>query len=130
MIGEDAINQRDVIAEVHAQFERYEQALRAHDVPALNDFFLPRPDTVRFGINEHNYGIDAIRWFRSHTAPIAAGRALLRTVITSFGQDLACVAAEFLDPSADGIGRQTQTWVRVAAGWKIAAAHVSVLVQN
>jgi len=130
MIGDAAINRAAVLAQVRAEFERYEQALRAHDVAALNEFFLARADTVRFGLSEHNYGIEAIRWFRSHTAPIAAGRALLRTVITSFGDDLACVAAEFLDPSAAAVGRQTQTWVRVSSGWRIAAAHVSLLVQN
>jgi hypothetical protein len=130
MIGEEAINAPDVIAEVRAEFERYERALRAHDVPALNGFFLERADTVRFGVSEHNYGIEAIRWFRTHTAPIAPGRALLRTTISAYGRDLACVSAEFLDPTATGIGRQTQTWVRVAAGWRIVAAHVSVLVQH
>jgi hypothetical protein len=130
MIGEEAINVPAVIAEVSDEFERYERALRAHDVPALNAFFLERADTVRFGVNEHNYGIEAIRWFRFHTVPIAPGRTLLRTTITAYGADVACVAAEFLDPTAAGVGRQTQTWVRVAAGWKIVAAHVSLLVQG
>jgi hypothetical protein len=36
------------------------------------------------------------------------------------------VSAEFTDPASAQLGRQTQTWVRTEAGWKIAVAHVSL----
>ena len=115
-----------VVREVGATFERYEQALLRHDVEALNAFFLPAEHSVRYGLAEQHYGIEAIAAWRRTAAPVHPRRCLLRTIVTAYGPDVACVSAEFSDPEAAGIGRQTQTWVRTAAGWKIAVAHVSV----
>jgi ketosteroid isomerase-like protein len=115
-----------VVREVGAAFERYEQALRRHDVEALNAFFVPTGHSVRYGLAEQHYGIEAIAAWRRSAPPVHPRRRLLRTVISAYGPDVACVSAEFSDPDTDGIGRQTQTWVRTGAGWQIAVAHVSL----
>jgi hypothetical protein len=117
--------QRDVLAEVRAVYQRYEEALLRHDIETLNAFFLLSPDTVRYGLTEQNYGFDAIAAYRRAAAPVPRQRQLLRTVITVLGRDVACVSTEFSDPVTIGTGRQTQTWLRTAQGWRIAVAHVS-----
>ena len=114
-----------VISAVREAFERYEAALRRNDVVALNNFFLRAETTVRYGLAEENYGFESIAAYRRAAAPVHPQRKLLRTVISSFGEDLACVSAEFTDPSSALLGRQTQTWVLTADGWRIALAHVS-----
>jgi hypothetical protein len=115
-----------VIGEVRSAFEQYEAALLRHDVEALNGFFLLSEHSVRFGLAEQQYGFEAIAAARRTSSPVHAQRRLLLTVVSSLGNDVACVSAEFTDPSMAGVGRQTQTWVRTDAGWKIAVAHVSV----
>jgi hypothetical protein len=122
---EPAINQPQVIAEVRAVFEEYEAALLRNDIEALNHFFLDCPETVRYGVAEHSVGISAIRAYRREAPPIPAGRRLQNTVIVTFGRELACVSTEFLTPESRYVGRQTQTWIRLAEGWRIMAAHVS-----
>jgi ketosteroid isomerase-like protein len=112
--------------EVRAAFEQYEQALVRHDIDALNGFFLDSADAVRFGLAEQQYGIDAIAAWRRSAPAVHPQRRLLRTVVTACGEDVACVSAEFTDPDTPTLGRQTQTWVRTASGWKIAVAHVSL----
>jgi ketosteroid isomerase-like protein len=112
--------------EVRAAFEQYERALVRHDIEVLNSFFLASADAVRFGLAEQQYGIEAIAAWRRGAAAVHPQRRLLRTVVTSYGDDVACVSAEFTDPATSALGRQTQTWVRTASGWKIAVAHVSL----
>lgn len=126
MLDTAGFDRAEVIAEVRAHFRCYEDALVRNDVVLLNAMFLAAGTTVRFGLAEQNYGIDAIAAYRRAAAPVHPQRRLLRTVISSFGSDLACVSCEFSDPSTPRIGRQTQTWVRTAAGWRIACAHVSL----
>lgn len=118
-------NRPEVVAEVRAAFEDYEAALIRHDVAALHDWFLQRPDTVRFGLAEHNYGADAIAAWRADTIPVDASRRLLRVVIITFGADAASVCAEFESALSPRRGRQSQMWVRRPEGWRIACAHVS-----
>ena len=113
-------------AEVRAVFERYEAALASNDVAVLNELFLPSESTVRFGIAEQQYGFEAIAAYRRSAAPVHRQRRLLRTMISAFRLDLACVSCEFSDPSTPRTGRQMQTWVRTDQGWRIAAAHVSL----
>ena len=118
----------DVVAEVRACFERYEQALVSNDVPTLNAFFRDDARTIRYGAGEILYGSDEIKAFRAARSPVALGRALSRTVITTFGRDFAVASTLYERPSAPGkIGRQMQTWVRFAEGWRVAAAHVSLI---
>jgi hypothetical protein len=119
------INRSGVIAQVRAAFEDYEAALLRHDVAALNDCFLQRPDTVRFGLAEHNYGAAAIADWRADAAAVDVSRRLLRVVIVAFGDDAASVCAEFESALSPRRGRQSQMWVRRPEGWKIASAHVS-----
>lgn len=125
------INLPDVVAEVRAAFERYEQALVSNDVSALDVFFRDDPRTIRYGVNENLYGFAEIAAFRAARVPVALGRSLSRTVITTYGRDFAVASTLYERPSAPGrIGRQMQTWVRFADGWKIVAAHVSLMEQK
>lgn len=128
MIDQGTFNRAAVITAVRAAFERYEDALLRNDVTALNGFFLTSENTVRYGLAEQNYGIEAIAAYRHGAPAVHPQRTLLRTVINSFGEDLACVSAEFSDPASPLLGRQTQTWVRTSAGWRIALAHVSLSI--
>ena len=54
-------------------------------------------------------------------------RTLGHTVVTTFGEDFATAMTEFRREGAPLVGRQSQTWVRFAEGWKVVAAHVSVI---
>jgi ketosteroid isomerase-like protein len=114
------------LREVRAAFEQYEQALVHHDVEALNSFFLSSVQTIRYGLAEQNYGIEAIAAYRASSRPVHQERCLLRVEVAIVGNDVACVSAEFIDPASAHLGRQTQTWVRTGEGWKIVVAHVSL----
>lgn len=122
------INLPDVVVEVTAQFERYEQALVSNDVEALDALFHDDPRTVRYGASENLYGYAEIQSFRAARSPVALGRKLSRTVITTYGRDFAVAATLYERPSAPGrVGRQMQTWVRFPQGWRVVAAHVSLM---
>jgi hypothetical protein len=121
-----ATDDPETLAEVVEVFHRYEEALLRHDVAMLDRFFLPSARTVRYGVAEVQYGIDEVRRFRTTQGPFE--RSLSRTVITSFGRDMAVASTLFHRPDFPGkTGRQTQTWVRTGDGWQIAAAHVSMM---
>ena len=118
----------DVLAEVTSQFERYEQALVANDVAVLDELFRADSRTLRYGIGENLYGHDAITAFRAARSPVDLMRRRAKTVITSYGRDTAVASTLFYRETAPGrVGRQMQTWVRFPEGWKIVAAHVSVI---
>src|ERR1700737_1436357 len=118
----------DVLTEVTEQFARYENALVSNDVAVLDPLFRAAPRTVRYGVGENLYGHDAIRAFRAARSPIGLGRRTDKTVITTYGRDTAAASPLFYRDSLPGrVGRQMQTWVRFAEGWKIVAAHVSVI---
>jgi hypothetical protein len=122
------INLPEVVAQVRAAFERYEQALIANDVAALDAMFHDDPRTIRYGGGENLYGFQAIEAFRAARSPIGLARTLSKTVITTYGRDHAVASTLFHRPSAPGkIGRQMQTWVRFAQGWRVVAAHVSLI---
>ena len=118
----------DVVAEVRAAFERYEQALTSNDVDTLDAMFRDDPRTVRYGVSENLYGYAEIKAFRAARSPVALGRTLSKTVITTYGRDFAVASTLYERPSAPGkIGRQMQTWVRFSEGWRVVAAHVSLI---
>ncbi|MDE1936160.1 oxalurate catabolism protein HpxZ [Bradyrhizobium sp.] len=118
----------DVLAEVTAQFDRYEKALVSNDVAVLDELFRDDPRTLRYGGAENLYGYREIMAFRAARSPAGLMRRLDRTVITTYGRDMAVASTLFFRDSAPGkVGRQMQTWVRFAEGWKIVAAHVSVI---
>ncbi|MEU5259692.1 oxalurate catabolism protein HpxZ [Amycolatopsis sp. NPDC021455] len=113
-----------VHAEVSAAFARYEAALLVGDHAVLNESFWASPATVRFGIADHQQGIDELRAWRATQGPLD-GRDIQDTRITTFGTDTAVVTTLFRYPGRPVVGRQSQTWVRMAAGWRIVSAHVS-----
>ena len=118
----------DVLAEVTAQFERYEKALVSNDVGALDELFRNDARTLRYGIGENLYGYGAITAFRAARSPVGLMRRTEKTVITTYGRDTAVASTLFYRDTAPGkVGRQMQTWVRFAEGWKIVAAHVSII---
>ncbi|GLK78443.1 oxalurate catabolism protein HpxZ [Methylopila turkensis] len=118
----------EVKAEVEAAFATYEAALVGNDVPTLEALFRDDPLTLRYGGGENLYGMDAIRAFRRARSPQGLARTLERTLITTYGRDFAVANTLFRRDGAPGrIGRQSQTWVRFPDGWKVVAAHVSVI---
>jgi hypothetical protein len=121
------INLPDVVAEVTAAFARYEQALVTNDVDALDELFWRSPHTLRFGVAENLYGWEQIAAFRAGRSPAGLARTLQNTVITTYGRDCATANTEFRRDSTPKIGRQSQTWVRMPEGWRIVAAHVSLI---
>ena len=121
------INLPDVHAEVSAQFARYEAALVSNDVAVLDELFWASGHTVRYGVAENLVGIEAIRAFRAARSPQGLARTLQRTVITTFGRDFATAMTEFRRVGGTKLGRQSQTWVRFPEGWRVVAAHVSLL---
>jgi hypothetical protein len=118
----------DVLAEVTEQFARYEKALVSNDVAVLDALFRPDARTLRYGVGENLYGYDAIMAFRAARSPIGLNRRTAKTVITTYGRDTAVASTLFYRDTLVGkVGRQMQTWVRFAEGWKIVAAHVSII---
>ena len=118
----------DVLAEVTAQFARYEQALVSNDVAVLNELFHRDARTLRYGIGENLYGYDEVTAFRAARSPVGLMRRTARTVITSYGRDAAVASTLFYRDTMPGkVGRQMQTWIRFPEGWRIVAAHVSII---
>ena len=118
----------EVKAEVEAAFAAYEKALVENDVAALDRFFLDAPSTIRYGGRENLYGYAEIAAFRAGRSPAGLARRLDRTVITTYGRDCAVAATLFRRSNTPGkVGRQMQTWVRTPGGWRIVAAHVSII---
>src|SRR3954454_5344593 len=119
----------DVLAEVTQQFARYEAALVSNDVAVLDELFRADKRTLRYGIAENLYGHDAIKGFRAARSPVGLMRKTAQTVITSYGRDTAVASTLFYRDAWGGgrVGRQMQTWVKFAEGWKIVAAHVSII---
>ncbi len=118
----------DVLAEVTERFARYEKALVSNDVAVLGELFRDDARTLRYGVGEILYGYDAISAFRAARSPIGLGRRTDKTVITTYGRDTAVASTLFYRDSLPGrVGRQMQTWVRFPEGWRIVAAHVSII---
>jgi hypothetical protein len=120
----------EVVAEVAAAFAGYEAALVANDTDDIVDFFHESPDTVRFGLSDHQVGVDEQRRWRSRQPPLPAGRRLGDTRISTFGTDFAVVTTFFEYPGSPVTGRQSQAWVRLPGGWRIVSAHVSERVER
>jgi hypothetical protein len=121
------INRPEVLAQVQAAFARYEDALVHNRIEVLDELFWTSPHTVRYGIAENLVGIDAIRAFRAARPSAGLARHLQNTVITTFGQDMATAMTEFRRDGGTKLGRQSQTWVRFPEGWRVVAAHVSLI---
>jgi len=121
----------DVVAEVKAAFDRYEEALMSNDVATLDALFHDDARTIRYGGGENLYGYAEIKSFRAARSPAGLARSLSKTVISTYGRDLAVASTLFHRSSMPGkIGRQMQTWVRFPEGWRVVAAHVSTIDEH
>lgn len=119
----------EVIAEISALFERYEQALIDKDVDVLDASFWDSPYTIRYALHENGYGYAAIHGHRVARPPgPGIKEKQIRLEILTLGRDIATVNLEFKMRDRDVIGRQSQTWVRFPdLGWKVVSAHVSTM---
>ena len=121
------INLPEVVAEVSAAFERYEHALVHNQVEVLDELFCNSPHTLRYGATENLYGYEAIQAFRASRPSQGLARERMNIIITTYGQDFATANTEFRRVGSERTGRQSQTWVRTPGGWRVVAAHVSLL---
>jgi hypothetical protein len=118
----------EVVAEVTAAFARYEKALVTNDVAMLDALFRDDPRTIRYGGFENLYGFKEIMAFRAARPSAGLARTLSKTVITTYGRDFAVASTLYDRPTFPGkVGRQMQTWVRFPEGWRVVAAHVSMI---
>ena len=118
----------EVIAEVGQAYERYERALVANDVATLDILFRKDERTIRYGVGENLYGYEKVAAFRAARSPMILVRTRTRTVITTYGRDFAVASTLFHRDALPGkVGRQMQTWVRFPEGWRVVAAHVSII---
>jgi hypothetical protein len=123
------INDPVTVAELRELYPRYEEALVSNDVEALMSMFWASPYVARFGPNESLYGINEIEAFRKARSPANLARTIKRLEIVTFGKDFASITVTF-ERDVEGKvtrGRQSQTWARLAEGWRIVFAHVSLL---
>ncbi len=121
----------EVVAEVTAAFNRYEEALVSNDVETLDALFRDDPRTIRYGGAENLYGYAQIMAFRAGRSPAGLMRTLSKTVITAYGRDCAVASTLFYrDTAPNKVGRQMQTWIRFPEGWRVVAAHVSVIADS
>ena len=123
------INDPEIVAELSALYPQYEAALVNNDVETMTRLFWSSPFVVRFGATENLHGIDEINAFRAARPAVNLARRITRLDISTFGRDTACLHLEFERDKAGGVvrGRQSQTWVRFPEGWRVVAAHVSLL---
>ena len=121
------INLPEIVDEVTAQFARYEDALVNNKTDVLDELFWNSPQTLRYGATENLYGFDAIQAFRARRPAQGLMRMVLKTIITTYGNDFATANIEFQRLGSTRPGRQSQTWLRTPDGWRVVAAHVSLL---
>ncbi len=121
------INLPHVLAEMEVAFARYEDALVNNKVNVLDELFWNSPHTLRYGIGENLYGFEAIQAFRASRPSQGLQRTCMNTVITTYGEDFATANTEFQRDGVARSGRQSQTWMRTPEGWRVVAAHVSLL---
>ncbi len=123
------INDPETVAELQMLYQQYEAALISNDVETLTHLFWSSPHAMRFGVTENLYGIDEIAAFRKGRTYVNLERHIRRLDIVTFGRDSASITLEF-ERTVGGRnleGRQSQVWVRLPEGWRIVAAHVSLL---
>ncbi len=123
------INDAATIAELAELYPKYEEALVTNDLATLTAMFWSAPEVMRFGVSENLYGIEELEAFRRGRSPLNLARRVIRLDIVSFGKDFGSITLEFERESNGNTvhGRQSQSWVRLPEGWRIVAAHVSLL---
>jgi Protein of unknown function (DUF3225) len=124
------INLPEVVAEVTAMVAHYETALVTNDVAVLDELFWMSRHTVRYGACENLYGHDAIKAFRAGRSPANLQRLVRHAAVTTFGRDFATANIEFQRMGEARVGRQSQTWVRMPQGWRVVAAHISLMEES
>jgi Protein of unknown function (DUF3225) len=125
------VNDPETLRELEAEFARYELALVTNDVEALDGYFWNSPHAIRYGGAENLHGFDEIAAFRASRPSAGLERTLERTQITTYGHDFGTASTLFRRPSIPGkVGRQMQTWARMPEGWRIVAAHVSMIAED
>jgi hypothetical protein len=118
----------EVVAEVKAAYDRYNNAINSGTIAVLNDTFWNDPRTIRYGQAENLYGYKEIEGFRANARPLDPPRTLSKTVITTYGRDFAVASTLTHRANQPGrMGRQMQTWVRFPDGWHVVAAQVSTI---
>lgn len=123
-----AVDLPDVVAEVKAAYDRYNNAVNAGNIAVLNSTFRDDPRTIRYGQGENLYGYKEIEGFRAAARPLDPPRTLSKTVITTYGRDFAVASTLTYRANQPGkVGRQMQSWVRFPDGWHVVAAHVSTI---
>jgi ketosteroid isomerase-like protein len=120
------INKPAVVADVRRVFDAYEAALMANDTATLDMLFWDHPAVIRYGAGEVLKGKPAIRAFRQGRAVGDLARTLTDVVVTTYGDDMATAFCEYRRTGSGMVGKQSQTWLRTAEGWRITAAHVSL----
>jgi hypothetical protein len=129
----DEVNNAKAHGELAELYPQYEKALVENDVETLTRLFWASPLAMRFGATENLYGIDDIEAFRRARSAAGLARKITRLDIVTFGQDFGSVTLEFEREALSKTGatkirgRQSQVWVRLPEGWRIVAAHVSML---
>jgi hypothetical protein len=123
------INDPATHAELATLYPLYEQALMTNDAATLTAMFWASPSAMRFGVAENLYGIEEIETFRNARPAAGLARRITRLEIVTFGRDFGSISLEFERTTGEKRvhGRQSQTWVRLAEGWRIVAAHISLL---
>jgi len=121
------INLPHVLAEMEVAFARYEDALVNNKVDVLDELFWNSPYTLRYGIAENLYGFEAIQAFRASRPSQGLQRTCMNAMITTYGEDFATANTEFQRDGVARAGRQSQTWMRTPEGWRVVAAHVSLI---
>lgn len=120
----------ETVAELIEAFRGYEHALQTNDFAALGGYFWNSPLTLRYGVRELLYSHAEIVAFRLKRGAVDQRRALRNTRIVTFGRDFGTANTEYIPAATGKVGRQSQTWVRFADGWKIVSAHVSMLATD
>jgi len=123
------INDPATVRELEALYPQYEKALMENDVEMLTRMFWKSPHAMRFGVQENLYGSEEIDDFRRERPSVGLERKIMQIDVVTFGKDYGSVTLEF-ERRMNGkpvYGRQSQVWVRFDEGWRIVAAHVSLL---
>jgi len=126
------INDSATVAELAAIYPQYETALVTNDVATLTAMFWDSPHVMRFGVTENLYGTEELEAFRKSRPSVGLTRTIKRLDIVTFGTNHGSITLEFERTTPDGRtinGRQSQVWARLPEGWRIVAAHVSLLPQ-
>ncbi|WP_172331124.1 oxalurate catabolism protein HpxZ [Mangrovicoccus sp. HB161399] len=118
------------VAELTAACDAYEAALMTNDLDAMDALFWESPLTLRYGVGENLYGIDEIRDFRKARPGGSPQRQVIRREIVTYGEAMGTCNLEFRREGGTKTGRQSQTWLKTPDGWKVVAAHVSLMAET